>query len=98
MSHSDSLAQRQKKLAGLSAMEEVMALLDLERIEVNLFRGISPQESWQRVYGGQVIGQALVAAGRTIDDKSRLAHSLHAYFLRPGDRQMLHYTPFCNID
>jgi acyl-CoA thioesterase II len=50
---------------------------------VNLFRGLSPQVGWQRVFGGQVIGQALVAANRTVN--GRLAHSLHAYFLRAGD-------------
>ena len=66
-------------------LRELLDLLDLEQIEVNLFRGVSPSEGWQRVYGGQVIGQALVAAGKTIDDQSRTAHSLHGYFLRPGD-------------
>ena len=50
-----------------------------------MFRGISPAEGWQRVYGGQVIGQALVAASRTVEDENRIAHSLHGYFLRPGD-------------
>ena len=58
--------------------------LDLETLEVNLFRGRSPQIGWQRVFGGQVIGQALVAALRTVDDE-RPAHSLHGYFMRPGD-------------
>lgn len=58
-------------------------LLDLEQIEVNIFRGRSPNESLQRVFGGQVAGQALVAAGRTTDGK-RPVHSLHSYFLRPG--------------
>ncbi|MGP3981694.1 acyl-CoA thioesterase II [Streptomyces sp. KR80] len=58
-------------------------LLDLEQIEVNIFRGRSPDESLQRVFGGQVAGQALVAAGRTTDGQ-RPVHSLHAYFLRPG--------------
>ncbi|TNE41006.1 MAG: acyl-CoA thioesterase II [Alphaproteobacteria bacterium] len=67
-------------------LEDVLALLDLETLEENLFRGVSPQSSWQRVFGGQVIGQAMVAAGRTVDD--RVAHSLHAYFLRPGDPQV----------
>jgi acyl-CoA thioesterase-2 len=52
---------------------------------VNLFRGHSPQQGWQRVFGGQVLGQALVAAGRTVEE--RQAHSFHAYFLRPGDRR-----------
>ncbi len=50
-----------------------------------MFRGVSPTEGWQRVYGGQVIGQALVAASRTVEDQDRVAHSLHGYFLRPGD-------------
>lgn len=66
------------------AIEDLVHLLDLERIEDNLFRGRSPQEGWQRVYGGQVIGQALVAAVRTIEEP-RTAHSLHAYFLLAGD-------------
>src|SRR5262249_8545356 len=66
-----------------SAVEDLLALLDLEPIEVNLFRGRSPQTSWQRVFGGQVIGQALVAALRTVDD--RPPHSMHAYFMLPGD-------------
>ena len=66
-------------------LKDLLDLLDLEQIEVNMFRGVSPAEGWQRVYGGQVIGQALVAAGRTVEDKSRIAHSLHGYFLRPGD-------------
>ncbi len=51
---------------------------------MNHYRGTSPQEGWQRVYGGQVLGQALVAASRTVDE-DRQAHSLHGYFLRPGD-------------
>jgi acyl-CoA thioesterase II len=66
------------------AMEELLSILDLERIEHNLYRGRSPQVGWQRVFGGQVIGQALVAAQRTVDD-GRFVHSLHAYFMRPGD-------------
>ncbi len=64
-------------------LESLIELLDLEPIEVNLFRGVSPNEGWQRVFGGQVLGQALVAAGRTVE--GRAAHSFHAYFLRPGD-------------
>jgi len=68
----------------MSALDELIDLLDLEPIEVNLFRGVSPDESRQRVFGGQVAGQALVAATRTVDP-GRLVHSLHAYFLRPGD-------------
>ena len=62
---------------------ELIALLDLEPIEVNIFRGVSPKDRSQRVFGGQVLGQALVAAGRTVED--RICHSLHAYFLLPGD-------------
>ncbi len=66
-----------------TAVDELLTVLDLEPLEVNLFRGRSPQVGWQRVFGGQVIGQALVAACRTVDN--RLAHSMHAYFLLPGD-------------
>ena len=66
------------------ALDELVDLLDLEPIEVNLFRGVSPKDDRQRVFGGQVAGQALVAAGRTVDE-DRTVHSLHAYFLRPGD-------------
>lgn len=66
-------------------LKDLLDLLDIEQIEVNMFRGVSPAEGWQRVYGGQVIGQALVAASRTVEDQSRIAHSLHGYFLRPGD-------------
>lgn len=66
------------------ALAGLVEVLDLERLEVNLFRGISPQNGWQRVYGGQVLGQALVAAGRTVEEP-RAAHSLHGYFLLAGD-------------
>jgi acyl-CoA thioesterase-2 len=65
------------------ALEQLIEILDLEPLEVNLFRGRSPDESRQRIFGGQVAGQALVAAGRTVERGS--THSLHAYFLRPGD-------------
>jgi acyl-CoA thioesterase-2 len=68
-----------------SAVQDLLAILDLERLEVNLFRGRSPQVGWQRVFGGQVIGQALVAACRTVDVAGRPPHSLHAYFLLGGD-------------
>ena len=64
-------------------LDQLVAVLDLEQIEVNLFRGLSPSEPAFRVFGGQVLGQALVAASRTVEDRE--AHSLHAYFLRPGD-------------
>jgi acyl-CoA thioesterase-2 len=65
------------------AIATLLSILDLEPLEHNLFRGRSPQVGWQRVFGGQVIGQALTAAQRTVD--GRAAHSLHAYFMRPGD-------------
>src|SRR5256885_15109922 len=67
-----------------AALDELIEILDLESIEVNIFRGRSPDEQRQRVFGGQVAGQALVAAGRTVAP-DRFVHSLHAYFLRPGD-------------
>jgi acyl-CoA thioesterase-2 len=66
------------------ALDDLVKLLDLEPIEVNIFRGVSPDEDRQRVFGGQVAGQALVAAARTVEADRRV-HSLHAYFLRPGD-------------
>ncbi len=66
-----------------SAVDALLDILDLEPLERNLFRGRSPQVGWQRVFGGQVIGQALVAACRTVEDSR--PHSLHAYFLLPGD-------------
>jgi acyl-CoA thioesterase II len=69
-----------------SALQDVIDILNLEPLELNLFRGRSPQSRWQRVFGGQVIGQALVAACRTVDDVAiRPPHSLHAYFLLGGD-------------
>ena len=67
-----------------TAVDALLAALDLEQIEVNLFRGASMDMGWQRVYGGQVIGQALVAASRTVEP-DRPVHSLHGYFMRPGD-------------
>ncbi|ANH05902.1 acyl-CoA thioesterase II [Shinella sp. HZN7] len=67
------------------AMDVLLETLDLERLESRLFRGKSPQVGWQRVFGGQVIGQALVAATRTVEKAGRFVHSLHAYFVRPGD-------------
>lgn len=67
----------------MSAVADLLRILDLEPLEVNLFRGQSPQTGWQRVFGGQVVGQALVAATRTVE--GRFPHSLHGYFMRPGD-------------
>jgi acyl-CoA thioesterase-2 len=66
-----------------TAVANLLSLLDLEPLEVNLFRGTSPQTTMQRVFGGQVIGQALVAAVRTVE--GMMPHSLHAYFLLAGD-------------
>ena len=66
-----------------ASLEFLVDLLDLEPIEVNIFRGIQPNEERQRVFGGQVAGQALMAAGRTVEHGR--VHSLHSYFLRPGD-------------
>ncbi|MBA3489568.1 MAG: acyl-CoA thioesterase II [Longispora sp.] len=71
-------------VVGQAAVDALLTLLDLESIEENIFRGVSPQVGAQRVYGGQVAAQALVAAGRTVDPQ-RHVHSLHAYFVRPGD-------------
>lgn len=68
-------------------INELIHILDLEEIEKNHYRATSPDEGWQRVYGGQVIGQALVAASRTVPEDRR-AHSLHGYFLRPGDTRI----------
>jgi acyl-CoA thioesterase-2 len=69
------------------AVDDLVKLLDLEAIEVNIFRGISPDEDRQRIFGGQVAGQALVAAARTVEPE-RQVHSLHAYFLRAGDPRL----------
>jgi len=67
-----------------SVLDQLLGLLDLEKIEDNIFRGRSPAEPSTRVFGGQVLAQALVAATRTVDAR-RPCHSFHAYFLRPGD-------------
>jgi acyl-CoA thioesterase-2 len=64
-------------------LADLLRLLELERLEINLFRGESRDVGSRQVFGGQVLGQALVAASATVDD--RLVHSLHAYFLRRGD-------------
>jgi acyl-CoA thioesterase-2 len=69
---------------GQAVLDQLVALLDLEKIEENIFRGVSPAHSPVRVFGGQVAGQALVAAGRTVPEE-RKVHSLHAYFIRGGD-------------
>lgn len=68
----------------LTSMEHLIDILDLEQIEENLFRGQSPDVGWQRLFGGLVISQALAATQRTVP-ADRFVHSLHSYFLRPGD-------------
>ena len=68
----------------MQPLNQIIKTLDLEEIELNHYLATSPNEGWQRVYGGQVIGQALVAASRTVSP-NRSAHSLHGYFLRAGD-------------
>ena len=70
-----------------SSVEELVDLLDLEAIEDNLFRGRQPDTSMQRVFGGQVLAQSLVAAVRTVSEPFA-CHSLHSYFLRPGDTKV----------
>ncbi len=69
---------------GQAAVDELVALLDLEKLDEQLYRGNSPEVGLQRVFGGQVAAQALVAAGRTVPAE-RAVHSLHGYFVRPGD-------------
>ncbi|WP_448582232.1 acyl-CoA thioesterase [Thermaurantiacus sp.] len=68
----------------MSALARLVALLDVEEIEVDLYRGANSDPGWIRVYGGQVVAQALAAAQRTVAD-DRPVHSLHSYFLRPGE-------------
>lgn len=63
--------------------ENLIETLALEPIEMNLFRGVSPNDGFPRIFGGFVIAQALLAAYETVED--RVCHSLHAYFIRPGD-------------
>lgn len=67
----------------MSKIAKLLEYLDLERLDRDLFRGDNPPSSRRRVFGGHVLGQGLVAAQRTVD--GRPAHSLHAYFLRPGN-------------
>jgi len=71
-------------LTGQAAVDQLLEVLDLKQVDAATFRGESPQVGAQRVFGGQVAGQALVAAGRTVDPE-RHVHSLHGYFVRPGD-------------
>jgi acyl-CoA thioesterase-2 len=68
-------------------LAELIEILDIEQIEDNLFRGHHPKGRTGRLYGGQIMAQALVAAGRTVEP-DRPPHSLHGYFLRPGDARV----------
>lgn len=70
----------------MPGLDELLSILDLEVLERNLFRGHQPKEDRNRVYGGQVVAQSLVAAYRTVE--ARPVHSLHAYFIRPGNPAM----------
>ena len=65
-------------------LDELLEILDLEQVEENLFRAYHPKDRERRLYGGQIMAQALMAAARTVDSE-RPVHSLHGYFLRPGD-------------
>ena len=77
-------AQTAEKMSRQSAaFRELIQLMELEALEVNLFRGVSRDIGTERVFGGQILAQALLAASRTVD--GRFAHSLHGYFLRAGD-------------
>ncbi|MCU7723479.1 acyl-CoA thioesterase II [Actinoplanes sp. KI2] len=71
-------------LRGQAAVDQLLEILDLKQVDAATFVGESPQTGAQRVFGGQVAGQALVAAGRTVEP-DRFVHSLHGYFVRPGD-------------
>jgi len=78
-------------VSGQAAVDALVEVLDLTRLDETTFRGISPVVGPQRVFGGQVAGQALVAAGRTVD-AARQVHSLHGYFVRAGDpAEPIHY-------
>jgi acyl-CoA thioesterase-2 len=68
----------------VGSVGRLLALLDVEQLEADLYRGQSTNAGWMRVYGGQVVAQALMAASKTVED-GRLCHSVHCYFIRPGD-------------
>ena len=70
----------------MSEDNEILTLLDLETLDTDLFRGFNPPFETRRIYGGQVVAQALAAAYRTIED--RVCHSLHSYFIRPGNPKL----------
>ena len=68
----------------MGQVSELVSILELEPIELDMYRGQTPPGAGSRIYGGQVVAQAMAAAYRTIDD-GRLCHSMHGYFMRPGD-------------
>ncbi|WP_310538727.1 acyl-CoA thioesterase II [Phenylobacterium sp.] len=68
----------------MAEVSELVSILELEPIELDMYRGQTPPGAGSRIYGGQVVAQAMAAAYRTIDD-GRLCHSMHGYFMRPGD-------------
>ncbi len=84
MTTQDSAAANPPAQDATASVRRLIALLDVEPIDTDLYRGLSRDEGWKRVYGGQVVAQALVAAARTVPE-DRLCHSLHAYFIRAGD-------------
>lgn len=69
-----------------TAITSLLNLLDLEPVDRDVFRGANPAFGWRRVFGGQVVAQALIAAARTVE--GRAVHSLHGYFMRPGDPKL----------
>ncbi len=72
----------------MHAIDTLLARLDLDRLDRDLYRGHTPNDGRQRVFGGLVAAQSLIAAYRTVDESDKFAHSLHSYFLRPGDPQL----------
>lgn len=86
------LSGEARPVTGQAAVDHLLELLDLTWLDEMSFRGMSPVVGPQRVFGGQVASQALVAAGRTVDP-ARAVHSLHGYFVRPGDpAEPIHYA------
>lgn len=71
-----------------SGSEHLLRFLEVEQLDANYFRGYSPEGPWPRIFGGQVLGQALMAAGRTLETTDRVVHSLQSYFLLAGDPQV----------
>jgi acyl-CoA thioesterase-2 len=88
-SESTARAGSPPRFSGQQMVDALLDVLDLERIELDIFRGLSVQGSPPRVFGGQVAAQSLIAAARTLPgDDERPAHSFHSYFIRGGDPQI----------